>query len=126
MKKFLQKYQVLIASIASAVTLALQQFITQTEIDYKAVGLAVLLAVAGVVGNEFRGKGVTVAGFLGVAATAFIAVQTTGNFTWPQFGFSVIVGFLALIAPPPKPIQYEQSTPIAQAKEEAKQIKEAK
>jgi hypothetical protein len=124
MKQFFQKNQVVISAIASGVALVLQQYIMQPVIDYKALGLAILIAVAGVVGNQFRGKGVTVAGFLGVAATAFITIQTTGHFTWPQFGMAVIVGFLALIAPPAKPVEYEKTPTMVTAKEEVKEMKQ--
>lgn len=120
---WLQKNQVFLSGLAAAVTLVLQQFIMQPEIDYKALGLAVLLAVAGYIGNQFRGKGVTVAGFLGVAATALTTIYATGNFTWTQFGFAVLVGFLALVAPPAKSVEYEKSPTIVTAKEEAKEIK---
>jgi hypothetical protein len=123
---FWQKNQVFISGLASAATIALQQFVItpETQIDWKAIGLAALIAIAGYVGNEFRGKGVTVAGFIGVAATAVTTIQTTGHFTWNQFGFACLVGFLALVAPPPKPASYEQSATIQQAKGEAAAIKQ--
>jgi hypothetical protein len=125
-QNWFQKNQVFLSGLAGALTLVLQQFINTAEINYKAVGLAVLLATASYIGNQWRGKGVTVLGFLGVAATAFATIQSTGHFTWAQFGLSVLVGFLAMVAPPPKSIEYENSTPIAEAKAEAKAMVEAK
>lgn len=122
-QNWLQKNQVFLSGLAAAVTLVLQQFIMQPEIDYKALGLALLLGVAGYIGNQFRGKGVTVAGFIGVAATALTTIYATGKFTWAQFGLSVLVGFLALVAPPAKSVEYEKSATIVTAKEEAKEIK---
>jgi hypothetical protein len=122
---FWQKNQVFISGCVSAITLTLQQFLIKPEaaIDWKVIGLAALIAVASYLGNEFRGKGITVAGFIGVAATAITTVQTTGAFTWNQFGFACLVGFLAMISPPAKPASYEQSATIQQAKEEAAVIK---
>jgi hypothetical protein len=122
---FWQKNQVFISGLASAATLAIQQFVVtpETTVDWKAIGLAALIAVASYIGNEFRGKGVTVAGFIGIAATAVTTIQTTGHFTWSQFGFACLVGFLALVAPPAKPASYEQSATIQQAKGEAAEIK---
>jgi hypothetical protein len=121
---FWQKNQVVISAIVSAVTLVLQQFMSNAEaqIDFKALGLATLVAVAGVIGNQFRGKGVTVAGFLGVAGYAFYTIQSTGHFTGGQFILSLILGLLALISPPPKNETYEQSPTIQTAKTEAKII----
>lgn len=120
---FWQRNQALITAIAGAVAIVLQQFITQTEPDFKAIGLAVLLAVAGVVGREYRGKGVTVAGFIGVTATALVTVHQTGNFTWFQFLLTSVIGFLALVAPPPKNEAYERTTVITDAKQQATEIK---
>jgi hypothetical protein len=122
-QNFWQKNQALITAVAGAVAIVLQQFITQVEPDFKAIGLAVLLAIAGVVGREYRGKGVTVAGFIGVAATALVTVHQTGNFTWFQFLLTSIIGFLALVAPPPKSEAYERTTLITDAKQQATEIK---
>jgi len=121
-QNFLQKNQVLITAIAGALTLSLQQFIGQSELDYKVLGLAALIAVAGVIGNHFRGKGVSVLGFIGVVGTAFTTIQQTGSFSWNQFGLAVVVGFLAVIAPPAKSEAYEKSETIKVAKAEAKVI----
>ena len=122
---FWQKNQVFISGIAGALVLALQQFVMRPEAatDWKAIGLAALLAIAGYVGNEFRGKGVSIAGFIGIVATTFGTIQSTGSFTWSQFGFACVVGFLAVVAAPPKPASYEQSPTIQQAKTEAADIK---
>jgi hypothetical protein len=63
-QNWFQKNQVFLSGLAGALTLVLQQFINTAEINYKAVGLAVLLATASYIGNQWRGKGVTVLGFL--------------------------------------------------------------
>src|SRR5580765_4470080 len=121
---FWQKNQVLIAGIASALLITLQQFTIspEGEVDWKAIGLAALIAVASYIGNQFRGKGVTVAGFIGVAATSAATIQSTGMFTWSQFGFACLVGFLALVTPPTKDAGYDQSHTSQQAKAEGPDI----
>lgn len=122
---FWQKNQVFISGLAAAILLALQQFIAtpEGEIDWKVIGLAGAIAVGTFLGNEFRGKGVTIAGIIGIAGTSFATIQSTGHFSWSQFGFSVMLGFLALVAPPAKNVSYEQSPTIQAAKQEATVIK---
>lgn len=114
---FWEKNQVIISGLAGALLLVLQQFIGKDTIDYKALLLAALVGVGGYLGNALRGKGVSIAGILGVVATAAATIASTGKFTWAQFGFSVIVGFLAIVAAPPKPATYEKNAAIVQAKE---------
>lgn len=122
LQAFIQKNQVLLSAIAGALTLTIQQFMGAATVDYKVFGLATLMAVAGVLGNQWRGKGVTVMGILGIAGYAFVQIQQTGKFTWPTFIGSVVVGMLSMIAPPPKNISYEQSQTIVQAKEQGAAI----
>lgn len=116
---FFQKYQVLIAGLAGALVLVLQQFVSnaETQLDYRALGLAALVAIGGYLGNALRGRGVSVAGILGVVGTTFATIQSSGHFTWAQFGLGVTIGFLAIVAPPPKPATYETNALIKEAKE---------
>jgi uncharacterized membrane protein YjjB (DUF3815 family) len=113
-----QKNQVLISAIAGALALVLQQFIAEPVIDYKALGLAAATAVAGIIANEWRGKGPSILGLIGVAGWAFYSVATTGHITIPQIIASFILGVLSLVAPPPKSIGYEKSPIIKAAKKE--------
>lgn len=118
-QNFWQKNQVLISGLAGALLIVLQQFALNptATLDYKALGLAALVAIGGYLGNALRGKGVTIAGFIGVVGTAIATIQSTGHFTWAQFGLAVTIGFLAIISPPPKPATYEQNASIVEAKE---------
>lgn len=116
---FLQKNQVLISGIAGAVILVLQQFLENTTdtLNYPALALALLVAVGGYLGNALRGKGVTIASFIGVVGTAFASIQSTGHFTWPVFAITVTMGFLGIMSSPPKPATYETNAVIVAAKE---------
>lgn len=118
-ENFFQKYQVLISGLAGALVLVLQQFISTAEVglDYKALILAALVAVGGYLGNALRGRGVSVAGIIGVVGTTFATIQGTGHFTWAQFVLGITIGLLAIVAPPPKPATYETNKVIVQAKE---------
>lgn len=122
MKTFWQKNQVFLIGLAGAIALALQQFIEQPTIDWKVIGFSALIAVAGYVSNEWRGKGVTSTGFIGVVAYAFVTIQTTGHFSWNQFVLLVIVNWLSMVAPPPKSAGYEKSSTIQTAKTQGEVI----
>lgn len=124
-ENFFQKYKVFLTGLAGAIALALQQFIAtpEGEIDWKVIGLAALLAIAGYVANEWRGQTGTIAGFIGVAAGTFVTVQSTGHFSWPYFILSCVIGYLASVAPPPKSIGYEKSSLIESAKAEGEVVK---
>jgi len=125
MSTFLMKYKVFLTGLAGAIALALQQFIQnpEGEIDWKIIGMAALMAVAGYVANEWRGQVGTIGGFVGIVAGTFYSVNTTGHFSWAYFILSVLIGYLTSVAPPPKSIGYEQSAIIQNAKAEGEAIK---
>lgn len=116
---FWQRNKVFITGLVTSVALAVQQiFFTSAEgINYRAMALAALVAIASYIGNAWRGKGVSIAGFIGVIGYALAQILTTGTFTWPQFVAAVLTGILALVAPPPKPSTYEHNATIVEAKE---------
>ncbi|MBK7885111.1 MAG: hypothetical protein IPJ81_16000 [Chitinophagaceae bacterium] len=107
MKYFVQKNYVFVSAILSALILVLQQFIGATSIDWPAISYAAFVAIAGTVANEWKGKGITIAGIIGTVANTFITVENTGNFTWDQFVLSVLVAiltaFVTSLKPPVKP-----------------------
>jgi uncharacterized protein YcfJ len=116
---FWQKNQVLITSIASALIMFLQPVIDSgQEIDWKVIGLGALAVVAGIIGNEFRGKGQSIAGILGAIAYSYMEVMKTGELSWDRFILSVVIGIAGLAAPPFKSIGYEKTDIIKQAKKE--------
>jgi hypothetical protein len=120
MRTFLKNNQVLISGLAGAILVVLQQYTQSGETSYKALLLAVAIAVGGYLANNLRGKGVSVAGLLGVAGGAFATIAQTGELTWTNFFVFFIMGFLALIAPPPKSEGYERTDTIQTAKDEGK------
>lgn len=126
MSDFLLKNKVFLLGLAAAITVVLQQFLGQPEVDWKVVGYAAFMAVLSYIANAWRGQGVTIAGIIGTLAGTFVAIQQTGNFTWNQFIISSIAAILAAVAPPPKLLEYEESEPIKEAKKEAVEIKEIK
>lgn len=126
MQQFLDKNKVFLLGLAAAITVVLQQFLGQPEVDWKVVGYAAFMAVLSYIANAWRGQGTTILGILGTLAGTFVAIQQTGSFTWNQFIISSVAAILAAVAPPPKLKEYEESEPIKEAKKEAEEIKEIK
>jgi hypothetical protein len=115
---FWKKNQVLIAGLVSSITIALQQFLAEPVIDWKVVGMAVIMAVVSVLGKEWRGKPLSLIGLIGVGAYSFYTVKTTGQFSWDKFIITFVLGALAMSASSPKSIGYEYADAIKQAKKE--------
>lgn len=115
---FWQKNQVLISSLIASITIILQQAIEQPVVDWKMVGLGVVMAVAGILGNEWRGKPLSVLGLIGVAGYAFVNIQSTGHFSWDKFILSFMIGAGLMAVPSPKSIGYEKTDIIKAAKKE--------
>lgn len=123
MKNFIQKNKVFLIGLLGSITVVLQQFIGQPSIDWKVLGFGALIAALSYVANQWRGQGVTVIGILGTLAGTFVSIQSTGHFSWTQFAISCAVALLAAVSPPPKPLEYEKSETIQQAKKESSDLK---
>lgn len=100
MKQFLKDNQVLLSGLAGAVILVLQQFVGTAAFNWKVVLLALGVGVGGFLGNNLKGKGVSVAGLIGTAGTSIATIAATGEFSWTQFAITFAIGFLALVAHP--------------------------
>lgn len=94
MKKFIIENKVFVVAVLSAITMAVQQFLGQPPVNFKALGFAVLMAVIGVVANQWKLKGLTIMGILGTVANAVQSVYATGNFTWNEFIVSAGIALL--------------------------------
>lgn len=123
---FWEKNKVFITGLLGAIVLGLQPFLTQTQLDWKVLGFAVLMAVLSFIANTWRGQGITIIGIIGSLAFAFTTLQNTGTFSWQQFMLAAVVAILSAVAPPAKNLSYEHSPTIVDAKEEGKKIEEGK
>jgi hypothetical protein len=118
---FWDTYKVFIIGLAGAALVALQQFAFQPEISWKAVGLAVGLALVGYIAQNWRGQSLSIIGIIGNAAFAFTSVHETGNFTWSQFIIQLLLVFGFAAMPDPKSRGYENTAVIKNAKVEGEQ-----
>lgn len=116
MKQFLDKYKVLLTAIAAALSVTLQQFIGADKVDWKALGIAAILSVSGIIGNYLRGQYASMAGIIGVAGMTLNQLLSGGKITWDQVALSFAVAFFAMVAPPAKPRTYEHDPVIESAK----------
>ena len=97
----MKKVNPLVAAIIGAALLTLQQFIGTPDPNLKVVGLAVLLAVLGVVATFLKGKGASFWGIVGtVLYTGWDMWQNgNGHFDWKQFVITGLFAALAVFAP---------------------------
>lgn len=86
----------LIVAILGAILLVLQQAIGQPVIDWKVIGLAGLIAVAGIVSTYLKGKGVSLLGALGTVIYTFVQVWQTGHFNWNEFFLTAAIAVITL------------------------------
>lgn len=116
MKQFFDKYKVLFTGIAAALAITLQEFIGQDDVSLKVIGIACILAIAGVIGNYLRGQYVSMAGIIGVALMTLQEVLKGGTVDWKEVLISAAVALLTLVSPPAKPRAYEHDSVIESAK----------
>lgn len=99
MKNFISKNKVLFAALVSALILVLQQAMTSQATDWKAIGWAALIALLGVIGNQWKGKGISVTGIIGTLAYNFTTIyQSGGKFSWDQFILTSVIALLMVLS----------------------------
>lgn len=114
---FFQKNKVFLLGLLSAVAVVFQQYSTSSP-DYKAIGLAVLLAGLSFIAKSWRGAGVTITGIVGIMAGVFVNSYSDGqHLNWMQMIGAFVAAVLAAVAPPPKDQNYEKDPAIEKAKE---------
>jgi hypothetical protein len=111
-KDFFITNKVFFIGLLSAIATVVQQYTMQNP-DYKAIGLAVGLAILSYISNEWRGQGVTILGIVGIlAGVIFNAFNSGTHITIVQLIGAILIAVLAAVAPPAKPSTYENSTSI--------------
>lgn len=108
MKKFLNDNKVVIAAVISAIVLVLQQALSTPPVNWKAIGMAALIAVLGVLANQWKGKGLTIFGIIGNLSYAFVTIWQTGTFTWNEFILQAVLAVLMTLAPTAMPERVEK------------------
>lgn len=115
MKNFFQKLRgffltnkVFILGLLGAMAVALQQFIANATIDWLAVGYAVGIAGLSYIANQWRGQGLTITGIIGTLAYVFVENYQGGKLDWAKLILMGIIAVLGAVAPPAKPLSYEQ------------------
>jgi hypothetical protein len=79
MQEFLKKNYVLLSALLTSLIVTLTEFTQSGATDYKLLGMAALTAVLGVLANQWKGKGLTVTGIVGLLAGVFIELKTSGD-----------------------------------------------
>jgi hypothetical protein len=117
-RAFFVKYKVFLTGLAGAVALSLNQLLSSgaSQDDLRVYLYAAGMAILSYVATQWRGQGVSLLGIIGTLSGVFVSLQTSGTFTWTQFGLYGTVALLAIVAPPPKPLSYEHNPSIVDAK----------
>jgi hypothetical protein len=125
-QNFFQKNKVVISGAVLATTLAIMELSKAGEASTKALIFAGAIALTAFLARNLRGQWSTIATMLGTSVATYVSMEQTGNVSWLQLVGQAIVLFLGATAPPAKDREYEHSTPILEAKEEAAAMKEKK
>lgn len=127
LKDFLSKNKVLLAGLAAAIAMALQQFVGVQVTDYWVIAYAIFTAGVAYLANNLRGQWVTIMSLITTAGAAIWKAHTNGGHVDVfQLILLAVLTLLGVAAPPPKSREYEHSSPIVEAKVEAKEIAAAK
>lgn len=118
MQKILIKNKVFLLGLLGSLAVVLKSFIGQSEVEWKAIGFAALMAVLSFVANQWRGKSMTIYGVLGTLAYTFVSLNQTNTFSWKDFILSALAAVIAAVVPPPKPESYEEDPTIVRAKQD--------
>lgn len=115
---FLVKYKVFLTGLAGAIALALNQLLSTSghSEDLKVYLYAALMAILSYVSTQWRGQGMTITGVIGTLSYVFVNMHNSGTFTWTEFMLAGFVALLGIVSPPPKPLSYEHSPAIVDAK----------
>jgi hypothetical protein len=94
MKKFIVENKVFIAGLLAAVTIFIEQAVTNQERDLKAIGIGVAMVVLGYVGNNLKLKNLSITGIIGSLAVVLSTVITGGKIDWTMFILLISVKLL--------------------------------
>lgn len=117
-KAFFVKYKVFLTGLAGAIALSLNQLLSSgnNSSDLRVYLYAAVMAILSYIATQWRGQGMSILGVIGTLSGVFVNMQNSGTFTWTQFCLYGIVALLAIVSPAPKPLSYEHSPAIVDAK----------
>jgi hypothetical protein len=100
MKKFFDDNKVMFIAILSSLLIVIQQALSNTAMDWIAIGYAAGIAVLGAIANAWHGKGFTILGIIGTVSYAFVDLMQGGHFTWKQFILSAVFALITAVIKP--------------------------
>ena len=122
-KSFFNQNKVLIFGLLSAILLAANEVLKTGDANNKVLIFAGAIAGASFLANNLRGQWASIAGLAGTALATYLAMEQTGNVSYYQLILQIVIGYLAIVASPPKGRGYEHAVVIEQAKAEGEAIK---
>lgn len=111
MLTWLGKNKVLLFGLAGAIAIALQQFLGSATIDYKVIGLSVVIAASGFLGRNLQGQAMAIVGALGsAAATILTSIQSGNKLSWVQVALTAIFSLLTALGQKAQPVATTTAT----------------
>lgn len=122
MQTFWDKHKVFLIGLLSALVLTLEQFINQPTVDWKAIGLAAVIAILSYFARTWRGQTGTIVGIVGTASAALATELANGDLAWDRLILQITVAIIAGFVSDAKSRGYEHTDTIKQAKAEGETI----
>ena len=89
-----------VTAMLGAAALIIQQYVgVPGGADLKVVGLAVLIAVLGILSSYLKGKGASFWGIFGTVIYTLVEVYKSGNFNWNEAILTATLAAIMVFAP---------------------------
>lgn len=102
--------------LIGAAIVAVQQLAFEPVIDWKAIGFAAFIAIGGYVATTLRGQNISMYTMIANILAVVITDANDMVFDWKQLGFQVALQVLAWVSSDAKPVGYERTDVIKNAK----------
>lgn len=91
-------HKVFILGALGAAAVALQQFLGNTTIDYKALGFAVAVAIISYFAKNLKGQASSIVALLGTILSTIATTATGTKISWEQIAIQAVVALIGVLS----------------------------